>query len=454
MRIWRDDAMDRLRPFSSDEAGFESLNFEAPSFEADATPPPMIGVDERRMHVRAYNFWANLLGTRSFPAIDDLDVHQLGDFGDHSVLLDFTAGIENPAIAFVGDALLAECQLEVDVGYIADVPRGSLLSRLTDHYLQIIANRAPIGFEAEFVNAAGVNILYRGVLLPFSSDDDTIDFILGVINWKEAADPALAAAIAEEVAAAAVTGPVGRSHNVMPLWADGPDRAHAVDSVGEVGWPVDDDAGAACELLLDTVDAENASLADRLAVARECAAHAAQSESRGHKALYEAIGRTWDFACAVRHAEADFAELIEEAGLTVSPRSPMTAVAKLVFGTTYDKTRIAEVVTVLRFAEREAVQPADLPQRIAAHAGGLKGLVKAERAAAKPAQTAMADPFDRATAQLRNAAALGRIIGLPAGEDEFVVLVARRDADGMASVVAQLDPKKSRATIAALNTAK
>ena len=38
---------------------------------------------------------------------------------------------------------------------------------------------------------------YRGVLLPFSSDDDTIDFILGVINWKQAAEPALAQAIAE-----------------------------------------------------------------------------------------------------------------------------------------------------------------------------------------------------------------------------------------------------------------
>ena len=65
--------------------------------------------------------------------------------------------------------------------------RGRLLSRITDHYMQIIANRAPIGFEAEFVNDRGINIMYRGILLPYSSDDDTIDFIYGVINWKEAA---------------------------------------------------------------------------------------------------------------------------------------------------------------------------------------------------------------------------------------------------------------------------
>jgi hypothetical protein len=35
------------------------------------------------------------------------------------------------------------------------VPSRSLLSRLTDHYLQIIANSAPIGFEAEFVGQRG-----------------------------------------------------------------------------------------------------------------------------------------------------------------------------------------------------------------------------------------------------------------------------------------------------------
>src|SRR3546814_12877434 len=69
----------------------------------------------------------------------------------------------------------------------SQIPGRSLLSRLTDHYLQIIANRAPIGFEAEYERDRGVTIMYRGILLPFSSDDDTIDFIMGVINWKEAA---------------------------------------------------------------------------------------------------------------------------------------------------------------------------------------------------------------------------------------------------------------------------
>ena len=146
---------------------------------------PDIGSDERRMHVRAYNYWASLLDGRDYPSIEDLEPGDLKDFAPHSVLLDFTAGRDNPATPYIGDAIREECGLGDDIQTIADVPSRSLLSRLTDHYMQIIANRAPVGFEAEFDNQRGETICYRGILMPFSSDGDTIDFIYGVINWKK-----------------------------------------------------------------------------------------------------------------------------------------------------------------------------------------------------------------------------------------------------------------------------
>src|SRR5438105_9848691 len=143
-----------------------------------------IGTDERRMHVRAYNYWVSLLEGRDFPSIEDLEPGDVQDFAANSVLLDFTCGKDNPALPYVGTAIRDECALDDDMRTIADVPSRSLLSRLTDHYMQIIANRAPVGFEAEFDNPTGESICYRGILMPFSSDGDAIDFIYGVINWK------------------------------------------------------------------------------------------------------------------------------------------------------------------------------------------------------------------------------------------------------------------------------
>jgi hypothetical protein len=54
------------------------------------------------MHVRAYNHWVSLLGGRAYPSIRDLEPQNIDDFGPHSVLLDFTGGIDDPAVAFVG----------------------------------------------------------------------------------------------------------------------------------------------------------------------------------------------------------------------------------------------------------------------------------------------------------------------------------------------------------------
>jgi hypothetical protein len=222
---------------SWDEPGAEGPEPDAPR----DLPPASIGRDERRMQVRAYNHWASLLGERMFPNIVDLAPEDLPDFGPHSVLLDFTDGIENPSVRFLGEKLARECAGAPPISRLADVPPRSLLSRITDHFMQILANQAPIGFEAEFVNHAGVAILYRGILLPFSSDDETIDYIYGVINWKEMADQLTADELLLELDEALELGealetleepaprPAPRIAEPVTDWADSPAHEDALE---------------------------------------------------------------------------------------------------------------------------------------------------------------------------------------------------------------------------------
>ncbi len=194
-------------------------------------PPVAIGTDERRMQVRAYNHWASLLGDSNFPSIEDLDPANLTDFGPYSVLLDFTLGMENPGIQYLGDQLAVECGTHEEIDALSDIPSRSLLSRITDHYMQILGNQAPIGFEAEFVNQRGATILYRGILLPFSSDGHDIDFIYGVINWKEMADQMTTDELMLEIEQALEEtddddeiddGDALREPDPVTAWADGP----------------------------------------------------------------------------------------------------------------------------------------------------------------------------------------------------------------------------------------
>src|SRR5438445_4549428 len=86
-----------------------------------------IGTDERRMHVRAYNYWVALLEGRDFPSIEDLEPADVADFAGNSVLLDFTCGHDNPAIPYIGAGIRDECGLTDDSRAISDVPARPLL---------------------------------------------------------------------------------------------------------------------------------------------------------------------------------------------------------------------------------------------------------------------------------------------------------------------------------------
>ncbi len=621
----------------------------------------MFQSEERRMHVRAYNYWVSLLGNRTLPSIEDLNPEDTEDFSAHSVLLDFSMGLENPAILYLGSALRDECGITGPIERVDEVPARSLLTRLTDHYLQIIANAAPVGFEAEFINQRDASIRYRGILMPFSSDDETIDFIYGVINWKEAVSDSLRDQLGAEMEAA-LAAPA--THSNAAIWADGPSATsdfadenereddyldddlmditdhNALSTIdaepadmleeaqsseaddGDYGFdevapaetaqveapsdinaeqdsdalgslddlmamPGEDSAPPAAEVQpgaeapLDELDlsafmmTEDASapasvpsidrtddgldfsiddlisdigqpetpqptatsaeetavlqlrealeelpdvddilsgmefdspsepapqapvaerqsselnqtldlddllgdigiedfardapqgsapvseeeevfsslsadmisvggdLADLLAEARNSAAEVRDCDARSRAALYRAIGHAHDFALSAQAASQDYDAMLEDAGITVQERSPMTAVIKLVFGADYDKTRIAEYALALDHANASGLMHGELAQLLMHYRGGLKGLVQEMRTARKGAagQDAIARPIrrlERAARRLQRAKAV-EVSSLPFGDLGLAVVVARREEDGSISLVA------------------
>jgi hypothetical protein len=322
-----------------------------PEAEPCMDPPPAIGTDERRMHVRAYNYWASLLGGRAFPAIEDLKPATIGDFGAHGVLLDFTDGSHDPAIPWLGRALRDEGGHEGPVRTLADVADRSLLSRLTDHFADVVANRAPIGFEAEFENVRGNHALYRGILMPFSSDGATIDYIYGVINWKEVASAGLVAGIAEEVARA--LPPMPRATVTTPGWADGPSR------------PAD---GIVARIPLDDAAA-------RLTAAREAIDLARSTERRARTALYRALGLVYDVMLAENATNPGTVDR--------SPAGRQRLYARIteLFGRQEPRRQRIRYAAVLAHALRRDIGMGGLRMMLEQQEDGLTTIVAAERAA-------------------------------------------------------------------------
>ena len=432
-----------------------SASDSSPSDEVGAA----IGSDERRMHVRAYNYWVSLLNGRDYPSIEDLEPGEVSDFAENSVLLDFTAGRDNPSTPYIGAAIRKECGLDDSIKSIDDVPSRSLLSRLTDHYLQIIANRAPIGFEAEFMNQRGEPISYRGILMPFSSDGDTIDFIYGVINWKRGdgagstQDPPQAQVEPAPLSSLTDDDELVLEDELMPRAeadphsddtpvenddaAEGDDGYTVASPAVHFSWedgplsdPESDEPSA--EIALDA----DAGLADRLWAARETADAVKAADGRSRSALYRALSYAFDFALAAERQPEDYVELLEESGVKAQARAPMTPIVKLVFGVDYDKARLTEFAAALSYARRQDVGQGEFLKFIEGQAGGLKALVAAERQAKRP-EPRPDTKAEAARAKLRAAAPIA--LETVSADSEFSLVLARRRSDGGVEPVAVVD---------------
>ena len=409
-----------------------------PDFAGHAADEPALPASggEKRLQVRAFNYWASLLHGRDFPSIEDLEPASIAEFAGNSVLLDFTAGPANPTTAYVGAAIRRECDLDPEAESMAEVPAGSLLARLTETYSQILDSRAPVGFEAEFANQRGAGHRYRGILMPFSSDGDTIDFIYGVFSWAETLRVAAPAAAAVPVAADAVLVPalppleVEDEVMVLEQLADEPPPPAPV---GHLGWQ---DGPMADPEVLQA--AGEATLGDWLTAARATAEDARAADGRSRQALYRALGLAYDFACAAVAAPEEYGALLVDSGIVPQARAPMTAVAKLVFGADSDKARLTEYAAALSFAARQQVEPGGFLRFIEGQPGGLKALVEAERRLRKPAGET-GGWRDAAVARLRSAEV--RPLDSLAGNGEFALVRVRRDSLGqVAPVAAVSDP--------------
>jgi hypothetical protein len=190
---------------------------------------------------------------------------------------------------------------------------------------------------------------------------------------------------------------------------------------------------ASHEIVLPELDPSEMELGDWLAAAREMAVAARGSEERTREALYEAIGRAYDFSLAAAEAPAEFDELVADSGLTTQDRAPMTPVVKLVFGVDYDKTRLTEYAAALTHAHRLGLPRGTLGDFLREAEGGLKGVVKAERRLRREEAGKAVEPLDaprHAIARKLRALPPQDFAAIAAEGSEFALVMIRRTEAG------------------------
>lgn len=332
-----------------------SPRLRAEEDDIPAEAPVMLVPRERRMQQRARTLWRSLRRGADLPLIADL---RLESFGQHAMLLDCADG--TPRIAYLGEALAAECGVSAAITDLAQAPAASLLGEATRDLPRVIARAAPAGFETEVTNARGAGLVCRGTLLPFAEvPGGPVRHVLVVVSWKELADEALSADLAQQMAMAMeAVAALGGLPAIAPGEQDAAARLPAAHLPAAAPMP-----------------SPAAPLADWLASARDLA----QAADGSRQSLYDAIGRTHDLALEAARQPRALAALLAGAGLAPQSRAPLLPLVKLVFGADYDKTRLTEYATALAHADRLGLGRGELARHLARVSGGLKGVLAEER---------------------------------------------------------------------------
>lgn len=139
--------------------------------------------DDRRLHYRALAFWQDAAADKEFPALAEIDPAKIDFLADQSFVIDVSGGIEAPMISYSGKTIDDACGESVIGKISTDLPGHTVFFHLADHFVEVIANRAPISFEAEYTTIEKIQRRYRGILLPTSETGSAITAIVGVLGW-------------------------------------------------------------------------------------------------------------------------------------------------------------------------------------------------------------------------------------------------------------------------------
>lgn len=365
------------------------------------TDPLNFSGQENRITFQLYEIWENMCDGEKLPTLKSLKPDVIAPYKDNLTLIDLRNPLDEASLQVIGHDLKSDLEEDLTGCTVSDIPRRTMLSRLTDHYLEVIANCAPISFEAEFLNNDRQAALYRGILLPFSDDGKTINFLLGAIRWV----------LEEETAP---------ENNVTKNVPESKQKKTPV---------------------LQHEDNKLESLLERC---RDLVSGEAAGRNRSRKSLYQSLGGVLDFYNICGDFPEEYRQLLQNNKLKMQARAPFTPLLKLCFGKEYDKTRLTEYAAALTLAREGGETGETLESFLSQFPGGIKGCVRTLRQKKRGLAPNKDVDHKNFRAQLLEMPAFEKLKSpVPLeSEDDFCLILARKNGEEL-EVLSVLEEKKS-----------
>jgi hypothetical protein len=139
---------------------------------------------EQRMTFRLLSYWNKLKGEREIPSIKEVNITELGEVWGFcfTICLDDEEKVDE--FQYFGAELVALTGVDLSGLNVEKSLPGTMMAQLMDFYPQVILLRSPVSKASKCLQN-GCEILYRSLIVPFSSDGNKVDFLMGTTNFRQ-----------------------------------------------------------------------------------------------------------------------------------------------------------------------------------------------------------------------------------------------------------------------------
>ncbi len=145
-----------------------------------------MSAEEHRYHTRLQGYWDKIRGDKAFPRENDVNPDELQDIWDSCFLIsiDDVTRRAGYRYSYIGQDLVAAYGSDAGSPDINATLHSTDNAPMMRKFDEVVASKAPVVDEAEFMNQKQLNIRYRMCILPLGTHDGVVTHLLGCMRWK------------------------------------------------------------------------------------------------------------------------------------------------------------------------------------------------------------------------------------------------------------------------------
>ncbi|MCI5049060.1 MAG: PAS domain-containing protein [Rickettsiales bacterium] len=141
------------------------------------------GGQEQRMTFRLLSYWQRVRGDKSFPSLADIAITDIEEMYHQTFVISLGDHEDEHMFEYFGPELASKFGDDYTGQYVIDSMNDASVYNTIGFYDRVLEARGPVSESSEFF-LEGNEVRYRTLLLPLSSDDISIDYIIGTTNYK------------------------------------------------------------------------------------------------------------------------------------------------------------------------------------------------------------------------------------------------------------------------------